>query len=479
MAPAQDITFTPAAELARQVAARELSPVELLEACLDRVAALNPRVNALVLVMADEARAQARESEKRVMQGEARPLEGLPIPIKDIATVAGTPLTLGSRMSPDFPIPFDSESVARLRHAGAVIIGKSHMPELGSTISSESARFGATRNPWDLDYSPGGSSSGAAAAVACGMVPAAHGADGGGSLRIPASWTNLFTIKPTRGRISEEPLGDILGLVIQGFITRTVRDNALLLDQVHGYARGDRSWSSPVSRPFVDEVGADPGRLRVAWTVKPPTPVPVHPACVAAVQRAAGILAGLGHEVEEHDPDWGDADLVGTFMVLWRSQFGFAVDSLARFGLDPNLLEPHSHALWEQSRAVTASDLLGAQARCHDVLKRLDETFQRYDVLLSPTTAQPPVKIGWVFEDRDRDPLSPLIPRSASAAPFCAIFNVTGQPAASWPLGWTEAGLPVGVQVAGQMGDEATLFRLSAQVEAATNWGSERPPGLG
>ncbi|MGI8608265.1 MAG: amidase [Candidatus Dormibacteria bacterium] len=476
MSPPDDITFTPAVELVGQMARKELSPVELVDACLRQIDALNPSINALILVMADEARAQAIDSEKRLMRGEARPLEGLPIPIKDIATVAGTPLTLGSRMSPDFPIPFDSESVARLRRAGAVIIGKSHMPELGSTISSESERFGATRNPWNLEYSPGGSSSGAAAAVASGMVPAAHGADGGGSLRIPASWTNLFTIKPSRGRISEEPLGDILGLVIQGFITRTVRDNALLLDQVQGYARGDRSWSSAMARPFEDELTTDPARLRVAWTVKPPIPTPVDPACVAAVERVARILGELGHEVVEHDPDWADEEMVETFLTLWRSQFGFAVDSLSRFGLDPELLEPHSHALWEQSRSVTASDLLGALSRSHDVLKRLDETFQRFDVLLSPTTAQPPVKLGWIFEDRDRDPISPLIPRSASVAPFCAIFNVTGQPAASWPVGWTETGLPVGVQVAGQMGDEATLFRLSAQVERTIGWGSERPP---
>jgi amidase len=476
MALAQDLTFTPASELIDRMAAKEVSPTELLEACLDRIERLNPQVNAFIHLLPEEARAAARESEARISRGEARPLEGLPIPIKDIALVAGTPPTLGSHMSPDFPMPFDSESVARLRRAGAVIIGKTHMPELGSTVSSESARFGATRNPWNLDHSPGGSSSGAAAAVAAGMVPAAHGADGGGSLRIPAAWTGLFTIKPTRGRISEEPLGDVTGLVIQGFITRTVRDSALLLDQVRGYARGDRYWSSPVERPYVEEVGADPGRLRIGWTLKPPYPTEVHPACAAAVERAAGILADLGHEVEPHDPDWADEEGVELFLTLWRAQFGFAVESLARFGLDPGLLEPHSRALWEQSKGVTAAAYLGAMGQAHDHLKRLDESFLKYDVLLSPVTAQPPVKIGWVFEERETDPLSPLIPRSAMAAPFTALFNITGQPAASWPLGWTDDGLPVGVQAAGQMGDEATLFRLSAQVEAAAPWADRRPP---
>ncbi|HEY8740508.1 MAG TPA: amidase family protein, partial [Candidatus Dormibacteraeota bacterium] len=331
------------------------------------------------------------------------------------------------------------------------------------------------RNPWSLEHSPGGSSSGAAAAVAAGMVPVAHGADGGGSLRIPASWTGLFTIKPTRGRISEEPLGDMTGLVAQGFITRTVRDNALLLDQVHGYARGDRYWSSAVTRPFVDEVGADPGRLRIGWTTKPPYPTSVDPACIAAVERAASILSDLGHEVEPHDPDWADEEAAELFMTMWRAQFGSVVDALARFGLDTELLEPHSHALWQQSKDITGSDYLSAVGRSHDMLKRLDESFQKYDVLLTPTTAMPPLKIGWLFEDAATDPLSPLIPRSAMAAPFTAIFNITGQPAASWPLGWTDDGLPVGVQAAGQMGDEAALFRLSAQVEAAAPWADRRP----
>jgi amidase len=475
MAPAEDLTFTPASELLRRMRARELSPVELVDACLARIELLNPRVNAMILVLDEEARAAAADSEARIARGEARPLEGLPVPIKDIALVAGTPATLGSKMSPDFPIPFDSESVARLRKAGAVIIGKTHMPELGSTVASESDRFGITRNPWNLDYSPGGSSSGAAAAVAAGMVPVAHGADGGGSLRIPACWTGLFSMKPTRGRISEEPLGDITGLVIQGFITRTVLDSALLLDQVHGYARGDRYWSSPVARPFADEVGADPGRLRIGWTLKPPYPTVVDPACAAAVERAVEILTGLGHEVEQHDPDWADEEAADLFLTMWRAQFGFAIESLARFGLDTDLLEPHSHALWQQSKDITGSDYLVAMGRSHDMLKRLDESFEKYDVLLTPTTAMPPLKIGWLFEDSARDPLSPLIPRSAMAAPFTAIFNITGQPAANWPLGWTEDGLPVGVQAAGQMGDEAALFRLSAQVEAAAPWADRRP----
>ncbi|MEA2684111.1 MAG: amidase [Chloroflexota bacterium] len=475
MAPAHDLTFTPAAELVRRMASREISPVELVDACLARIEALNPQVNAFILVLADEARAAARDSEARIARNEARPLEGLPIPIKDIALVAGTPATLGSRMSPDFPIPFDSESVARLRRAGAVIIGKTHMPELGSTVASVSERFGATRNPWNLEHSPGGSSSGAAAAVASGMVPVAHGADGGGSLRIPASWTGLFTIKPTRGRVSEEPLGDVTGLLIQGFITRTVMDNALLLDQVQGYARGDRYWCSPLERPFTEEVGADPGKLRIGWTLKPPYPTPVDPACAAAVERAVAILTDLGHDVEAHDPDWADEEAAEIFLNIWRAQFGYAVDALARFGLDPSLLEPHSHALWEQSKQITASDYLSAVGRSHDMLKRLDESFQKYDVILSPTTALPPPTVGWLFEDAATDPLSPLIPRSAMAAPFTALFNITGQPAASWPLGWTVDGLPVGVQAAGQMGDEATLFRLSAQVEQAAPWADRRP----
>ena len=371
MAISQDLTFTPASELRDQMAQGDLSPVELLEACLSRIEALDGKVNAFTHMLTDEAREAARDSEARIQRGEARPLEGLPIPIKDIALVSGTPITMGSRMSMDFPIMLDSEVVARLRAAGAIIPGKTHMPEFGSTMASESVKFGATRNPWDLERSPGGSSSGAAAAVAAGMVPAAHGADGGGSLRIPASSCGLFTVKPTRARISQEPIGDVTENNNFGFLTRTVLDNALLIDNVEGFAFGDPYWSSPLERPLAEEVGADPGKLRIGWTVKPPIDVPVHPEWAAAVEDAARLCEELGHQVEHHDPDWADEDAQSLFLDIWSAEFSFVVEQLKRFGMDPEMLEPHNKALWELGQRRSAADFLLAEARMHDFLKRV------------------------------------------------------------------------------------------------------------
>lgn len=474
MAVTQDLLFTPALELRDMIAAKELSPVELVEACLARIEEVDPKVNAFIQVLADEARTAAIDSEDRAGRGEARPLEGIPIPIKDIVFVKGTALTLGSRMMPGVSFDVDSEQVARLRRAGAVIIGQTHMPEFGSTAASESVRYGATRNPWNLDHSPGASSSGAAAAVAAGMVPAAHGADGGGSLRIPASCCGLFTIKPSRGRVSDAPLSDILHTNVFGFLTRTVRDNALLLDQVAGYVFGDMYWPPPQERPYLEECERDPGRLRIGVDVRPPLDVPVHPACEAAVRDAADLCASLGHRVEDHQLDWRDEETSALFLDVWAAQFGFVVESLLKLGLDPDLLEPHNRALWEHSKNISAAQYLMSYGSMQDRLKRLVASWETYDVVLTPVLAQPPPRIGALFEGADQDPLAPLT-NSAPFAPYTAHFNFTGQPATSWPLGWHE-GLPIGVQAAGKPGDEATLFRLSAQVEAARPWADHRPP---
>jgi Asp-tRNA(Asn)/Glu-tRNA(Gln) amidotransferase A subunit family amidase len=307
------------------------------------------------------------------------------------------------------------------------------------------------------------------------MVPAAHGADGGGSLRIPASCTGLFTVKPTRGRISMEPLADVSETGVFGFLTHSVRDNALLIDQVEGYAVGDPFWSSPLERPLLEEVGADPGRLRIGWTVKPPIDVAVHPEWAGAVEDVARLCQELGHEVSPHDPDWSDEEILDLFLVLWSGEFSAVVETLVRFGLDAGLLEAHNQALWEMGKGHSAADYLAARGRIHDMLKRVLHSWDSFDVVLSPVMAQPPPKIGWLFEDSESDPLSPLYPRSAEVAPFTTVFNFTGQPAASLPLSWSSEGLPIGVQAIGRMGDEATLFRLSAQLEEARPWADRRP----
>jgi amidase len=474
-ATAKDLLFTPVTELVELVSTKQLSPVELVDASLARIEELDPKINAFTLVLADQARAAARESEDRVVRGEARRLEGIPIPIKDIVFVQGTPMSLGSRIMPDLPLPLESEQVARLRAEGAAVLGRTHMPEFGSTTTGESLRFGATRNPWNLDHSPGGSSSGAAAAVAAGMVPAAHGADGGGSLRIPASWTGLFTVKPSRGRITDAPQTDILHTNVFGFLTHTVRDSALLLDVTSGYAFGDMYWPPPQERPYLEECERDPGKLRVGWTLIPPIDVPVHPACEAAVRDAAELLASLGHQVEEHNLDWRDEETQSLFLDVWAGQFGFVVESLIAFGCDPEQLESHNHALWEHSKTISAAQYLKSYSGIQDRVKRVVDSFRDYDVVLLPVTAQPPPRVGEVMEGADENPWAPLIPNSARLTPFTVVFNFTGQPATSWPLGWTDDGLPVGVQAAGRPGDEATLFRLSAQVEAARPWADKHP----
>ena len=471
MAVTHDVTFTSVSELRQRIDAGELSPVELTDACLERIATLDPEIGAFVLVLEEEARAAARDSEARVRSGEARPLEGIPIPIKDLAIVAGTPATFGSRLGLDFPMGLDSEVVARLRRAGAVIIGKTHMPEFGSTASSTSTRFGTTRNPWDPSRTPGGSSSGAAAAVAAGMVPAAHGADGGGSLRIPAACTGLFTIKPTRGRISFEPVGDVVGFDTFGFLTRTVLDNALLVDVVEGFVPGDEYWSSPLERPLAEEVGADPGQLRIGWSVKAPVDAEVDPAIAAAVEDAARLCESLGHHVEPHELDWRDDEIENVFLNVWAAQFGAAVDTLRRFGSDPEMLEPHNHVLWEMSKSVSGADYLVSRSRVKDFCRRLTASWERFDVVLTPIMTRPPLPVDEFYEEGN-----PIAPLSVSSrwVPFTAFFNVSGQPAASLPLHWQD-GLPIGVQAVGPMGGEALLYRLAAQLEEARPWAHRRP----
>jgi amidase len=279
-------------------------------------------------------------------------------------------------------------------------------------------------------------------------------------------------MKPSRGRISTAPIAEIFGLNVYGFLTRTVLDNALLLDQVHGYAPGDMYWSSPVPRPFADEAHAAPGRLRIGWTTRPPIDTPVHPAIESAVRDAAELCAGLGHEVEEHDLDWRDDEGPSYFITVWGTMFGHLVESLIKYGFDPNQLEPHNRALWELSKTIRATDYTQAYGAAQERLKTMVESWRTYDVIIAPVTAQLPYRLDDPLPEDD--PLALLL-RDTTFVPFNAYFNFTGQPAASWPLAWHE-GLPIGVQAIGRPGDEATLYRLSAQVEAARPWADKRPP---
>ena len=470
-----EVVMAPVSELVDRLRAGDLSPVELVDATLAQIERHNPRLNAYVLVLAEQARQQARDSEERIRRGEARALEGIPVAIKDNVDLRGTPTTLASEAVPDKVSDADSYVAARLRDAGCVFLGKTNLPELGTLPSSENTRFGATRNPWDTSRIAGGSSGGAAAAVASGMAPAAHGNDAGGSLRIPSACCGLFTVKPTRGRISTAPDGESpFALNVEGFITRTVRDNALLLDAAHGSLAGDLVVAPPPSRPFVDEVGAAPGRLRIAVTVSPPLGFPVDDVYQNAARDAARLCADLGHDVEEFTPPWNDNELFELFNIIWATYFGWKAEQIIDAGGDAEKLEPFNRFLWETAKEIPAARYMRACDGMLRLTRAIAATQTPYDVLLTPALAKLPLQIGELWQGADSDVTAPML-NAAMFTPFTVVANLSGQPAAQLPLFESE-GLPVGVQAIGRLGDEATLLRLAAQLEAARPWADRRPP---
>ncbi|HZO61573.1 MAG TPA: amidase [Gaiellaceae bacterium] len=455
-----ELAFLTALEQADLVRRGEVTSGELVETYLERIERIDPELNAYVTVCADEARAAAAGE---LPDG---PLRGVPLPIKDLNETAGIRTTYSSRAFADYVPAFDGAVVRRLKDAGIVVLGKTNTPELGITAVTESELNGPCRNPWDPSRTPGGSSGGAAAAVAAGLAPAAQGSDGGGSIRIPASCCGLFGIKPARGRVSPAPYGGLEGFSTSGPITRSVADAAVLLDVMAGYETGDPYWAPPPERPFADEVGADPGRLRVAVTTTPPLiDAPVAPECAAAAGHAAALLAELGHEVEEATPPWGDERLFPLFMTAWQ-----VIPAL--YGRPVEQFEPLTAALIEAASRTPSVDYVLATARLRELARRIVAFWDGYDLLLTPTIAQPPVPIGSLHDD---DPWQEL--RNVGRfVPFTQVANITGQPAVSLPLSWTDDGLPVGVQLVGRPAAEATLIRVSAQLEAACPWRDRRPP---
>jgi len=470
-----DAALAPATELAERLRNGDLSPVELVDGLLAQIERRNPTLNAYVLVLAEQARAQARDSEERIRRGEARALEGVPVAIKDNVHLRGTLMTLGSNAVPDRVSQVDSAVVARLRGAGAVFLGKTNLPELGTLPSTENKRFGQTRNPWDTSRTAGGSSGGAAAAVAAGLAAAAHGNDAGGSLRIPSACTGLFTIKPTRGRISHAPGGEsAFGMNVEGFITRTVRDNAVLLDIAAGAEPGDPFTAPAPPRPFADEVGAPPGRLRIGFTASPPLDVPVDAAAVRALHDAAALCEELGHHVEEFTPPWRDDSLFELFNVIWAAYFGTKAEEAIEAGGDVAQLEPLNRALWEAGRQITALQYWRASQKMEAVVRGIVSAEQPYDVLLTPALATAPLPLGALFRGVENDPTAPLL-NSALFTPFTMPVNLAGQPAANLPL-FEDAGLPLCVQAIAHVGGEPTLIRLASQLEQARPWSDRRPP---
>jgi amidase len=452
--------FLPALEQARLVRDGEVTPLELVEEYLGRIERLDPQLNAYVTVCGDEARAAAQQP----LEG---PFAGVPMPIKDLVQTAGIRTTYSCKAYAEHVPDEDSALARRIRAAGFVVLGKSNTPEFGTIPVTESELNGICRNPWNTERTPGGSSGGAAAAVAAGLAPIAQASDGGGSIRIPASCCGIYGLKPSRGRTSPAPQGDAYGLSVQGPVARTVADAAAYLDALAGPEPGDPFVAPAPERPFRDEVGRPPGRLRVALVLEPPVDVPVDPACSAAAEDAATLLTDLGHDVERVAPTWNAEALGELFAVVWQT-----IPALYP-GLDTSQLEPLNAEFAARSDATSSADYVRAFVQLQSYGRRVAEFVAGYDVVLTPTLAQPPVPVGWV-----REPAEPWeqYERALAFTPFTAPVNVAGLPGATIPLASSEDGLPIGVQLVASYGGEPLLVRLSAQVEEARPWADRRPP---
>lgn len=459
--------------LAALVARREVTPAEVLEAARARAEARNPLINAIVIPMYGEAQAALAAD---LPDG---PFRGVPFLLKDLHVYcAGVRTTHASKLFADFIPDHDSELVARHKRAGLVIFGKAASSEFGLSTSTDSALFGPTRNPWSRTHVAGGSSGGSAAAVAAGIVPAAHASDGGGSIRIPAACCGLFGLKPTRAR---NPSGPDAGEGWSGMstahaVTRSVRDSAALLDATAGPAVGDPYWAPPPDRPFLQEVGADPGHLRIGFTARAFNGVSTDPDCVRALEDAAALCASLGHAVEEAHPPV-DADGVGRAALIiiaanTRWLINTRAAALGRAVRDGDV-EPRTLALAGIAQGADAAEYAGAIRILHAVGRDISRFFERYDALLTPTMAVSPPKLDALsIANRMADT---YLEELAKTIGFTQLFNVSGHPAMTVPLFWNAAGLPVGTQFAARFGDEATLFRLAAQLEAARPWHHRRP----
>jgi amidase len=472
--PDSDLMFSPASELAGMVRAGDLSARELVQISLDRIEELNPTLNAFVEVDAERALASADE----IAPGDQRPFAGVPIAIKNNRPVQGLRLTYGCSLMADYVADYDHNVTRRLRDAGFVIVGTTTLPEYGILPTSEARLLGPTRNPWDLGRTPGGSSGGAAAAVAAGIVPVAHGNDGGGSIRIPAACCGLVGLKPARGRVSLAPeLGDS-SLGIDGVLTRTVADTAAILDVLAGYEVGDATWAPPPSEPFASSAAADPGTLRIAASTLPPIPdAVVDPVCAQAVGDAAEILRSLGHQVEEVDPPWQQEGLQEVFGAVFSTLIALSIAYSGTIaGREPTAedMEPMSWAIFSMVSKMSAVESASATAQLQGFARRLVSFLEPYDALLTPALAERPLPLG-TLDTAAPEPMSTFT-RSALFTPFTPVFNATGQPGISLPLFEGDDGLPLGVQIVGRPAGEASLLSLASQLEAAQPWAQRRAP---
>ncbi|MGZ4764438.1 MAG: amidase, partial [Ilumatobacteraceae bacterium] len=466
---AADTRWMDAVDQAALVRRGEVSATELLDAAIERIESIDPQLNAVIIRWFDDARRAAPQ----LPEG---PFSGVPFLLKDLwAHFAGQPLTNGCRaLKNDLPIsPADTTLVTRFRQAGLNIAGRTNSPEFGSLPATEPMAWGPTRNPWNLDHSPGGSSGGSAAAVAAGLVPFAHASDGGGSIRIPASCCGLVGLKPSQGRITLGPFRDESNLGVELCVSRSVRDTASLLDAIRGPGVGDTVIAPPPERPYVAELGVDPQRLRIGLLDAHPLGGSLHDDCRDAVRAAAQLLESLGHHVEHgFPPVLANPEFGRRFSALWSTNMGVAVQRIeSQLGrpLTDDDVEPVNRAMVDFAHHFDAVDYALALAANVEFRRAVQQWWSEgWDLLLTPTLAEPPAPIGTFANDPTR-PMGPMA-RAAEYAPFTPPFNASGQPAISLPLFWNEAGLPIGVQLVAGYGREDLLLRVASQLEAARPW---------
>ncbi|MGE0718308.1 MAG: amidase [Alphaproteobacteria bacterium] len=452
----------------------EVSAAELVEAAIARIERVNPEVNAVVIKTYDRARAAAKSPG-------TGPLAGVPFLLKDIACEEeGVKLHSASAFGDGYVPAADNELVSRWRRAGLIFLGHTNAPEMGIGPTTESRLWGPARNPWDLSCSTGGSSGGAAAAVATGMVAAAHGNDAGGSIRIPAACCGLFGLKPTRARTPVGPhVGDIIaGIAADHALTRSVRDSALLLDLAAGPEPGAPYWAPPQARPYVEEAATPPGRLRIAFSARSPIATEVDPDCVAATAETAKLLESLGHDVVEAAPDLDGEAYWRAFTSVIAAGVGWALAGIERRvgrAATPADLEPFVWGFTRRAGEQTAPQFLLALQDMQAHARRFQRFFDAHDLWLTPTLGSPAVPLGTFALEQGGDAMA-MRRRMNVFAPFAWMSNASGQPAMSVPSGWSAAGLPLATHFVARFGDEATLFRVAAQIEAARPWTGRRPP---
>lgn len=467
-----DLAWLDATAQADLVRTKEVTPAELVAAAIERIERIDPSVNSVIHRRFERAIEEAGDG-RDLPDG---PFRGVPFLVKDLyASTAGDPMHNGMRALRDagYVAPEDSWLTARYRAAGFVFVGRTNTPELGLVPTTEPEAHGATRNPWSTDHSPGGSSGGSAAAVAAGLVPAAHASDGGGSIRIPSSMCGLVGLKVSRGRITAGPDRDESGLSVNHVVTRSVRDCAAILDATAGPGPGDLAVAPPPARPYASEVGADPGRLRIGLLAQTPNGE-LHPDCETAVRAAATLLESLGHDVaESHPAVLGDREITGAFGGRWcvNARMGLlAAESLVGRPLTEDDVEPLTWMMSQIGTQVTGVDLARGLAAGARLTRGLGLWWaEGWDLLLTPTLGAPPPRLGELAGAEGGA-------RTSALVPFTTHFNVSGQPAVSLPLSWNDDGLPIGVQLVADYGREDLLVRIASQLEAAQPWAERRPP---